>query len=239
MNRAIRTSVRLFSETFAPRGPVIEIGSYCYEGSELSNMRPFFPGLEYIGCDIRPGPGVDRVEDGQSLSFQDGSCGTVLILETLEHIANPHRTVSEAHRILAHDGLLVVSVPFNYRIHGFPTDYWRFTSSGVYQLLDAFGDTIIFALGPRVRPTFVFAVAARTASPEFRARKQRFQNTVEQTFRRTRWEGRVSVLKERSRDFFGLLLGRADLGAVFFDPAQTAGGYLDPAIGGRTERAER
>lgn len=230
MNRAIRTSVRLFSETFTPRGPVIEIGSYRYQGAELSNMRPFFPGLEYIGCDIRLGPGVDRIEDGQRLSFADGSCGTVLILETLEHVADPHLTVAEAHRVLAPDGLLVVSVPFNYRLHGFPTDYWRFTSSGVHRLLHAFGATIIFALGPRVRPTFVFAVATPAPSAHFQALMEPFQRAVEQTFARSRWEGRISVLKERSRDLFGFLLGRADLDAVFFDPS-AAGGYADATAG--------
>jgi SAM-dependent methyltransferase len=234
MNRAIRTSVRLFSEGFSPRGPVIEIGSYRHDGADLSDMRPYFRGLEYIGCDIRPGPGVDRIEDGERLSFADASCGTVLILETLEHVADPHRTVAEARRVLSPDGLLVISVPFNYRLHGFPTDYWRFTSSGVHQLLNGFGDVIIFALGPRVRPTFVFAVATPSPSPQFEALKAPFRRAVQETFERSRWQGRISVLKERSRDLFGFLLGRADLDAVFFDPAQ-GGGYT----GGSVANAEQ
>ncbi|HWP49031.1 MAG TPA: methyltransferase domain-containing protein [Candidatus Limnocylindrales bacterium] len=226
MNRAINTSVRLFSESFTPLDPVVEIGSLFLPGYEkLSNLRPYFKGLNYIGCDIRRGLGVDLIVDAHTLSFTDGSVGTVLLFEILEHLPHPEKAIAEARRILRDDGLLALSVPFNYRLHGFPTDYWRFTSSGVYTLLADFPDKVIFALGPKVKPAFIFAVAAKRISQHFIERKALFQSRVQETFQNSRLQGHISVLKERSRDFFGHLLGRAELSAVFFDPSQD-GGYI-------------
>jgi SAM-dependent methyltransferase len=226
MRRTINESVRLFSEVFEPSGPVVEIGSLYPPGYEaLSNLRPYFMGKEYIGCDIRHGMGVDRIEDAHALSFADHSIKTMLMLEILEHLPYPHKAIEEAWRVLDDDGLLVVSVPFNFRLHGFPTDYWRFTASGIHLLLSEFPDKLVFALGPKLKPAFIFAVAAKKASSDFADKKTRFQSKVQEAFQHSWLRGYVSVLKERGRDFLGLLLGRANLSVTFFDPTQ-GGGYV-------------
>jgi SAM-dependent methyltransferase len=228
MRRAIASSVRVFTDVFQPPGPVIEIGAYYTEGYEwLSNLRPLFPGREYIGCDIRPGRGVDRIEDAQRLSFPDASIGTVLMFEILEHLPDPRAAVAEAHRVLRDEGMLAMSVPFNYRLHGFPTDYWRFTASGVHQLLAPFPHKTVFSLGPRLKPSFTFAVAHKSGSSEVLAKQRAFATAINQVFERSRYRGFVSAFKERGRDFMGLLLGRAEFKAAFFDPTQAGGGYLD------------
>jgi SAM-dependent methyltransferase len=226
MRRAINASVRLFSEIFEPAGPVVEIGSLYLPGHDaLCNLRPCFKGREYIGCDIRHGLGVDRIEDAHALSFIDNSVGTLLIFETLEHLPYPQKAITEAHRVLRDDGLLALSVPFTYRLHAFPTDYWRFTASGIHVLLSGFPDKVIFALGPRLKPAFIFAVATKNVSRDFTERKIQFQSKIRETFRNSRPREYISILMERSRDFFGLLLGRAQLSATFFDPSQD-GGYI-------------
>lgn len=211
----------MFSESFEPSGPVVEIGSLYLPGyKELSDLRPYFKRLEYIGCDMRKGLGVDRIEDAQTLSFPDESVGTILLFEIIEHLPHPEKAIAEAWRVLRNDGLLALSVPFNYRLHAFPTDYWRFTASGIHTLLSEFPDKVIFSLGPRLKPAFIFAVAAKSTSNDFTEKKARFQSRVYATFKKSRLQGYISVLKERARDFFGHLLGRADLSVVFFDPAK-------------------
>ncbi|MEW6083120.1 MAG: methyltransferase domain-containing protein [Chloroflexota bacterium] len=226
MRKAINKSVRLFSEIFEPSGPVVEIGSLYQPGYEsLCDLRKYFEGSEYIGCDIRHGLGVDRIEDAQSLSFTDNSIKTVLLLELLEHLPQPHKAVAEARRVLADDGLLVVSVPFNCRLHGYPTDYWRFTASGIHVLLSDFPDKVIFSLGPKVKPAFIFAVAAKAGSDNFAQRKALFQSRAVDLFQHSWMRGYTSVLKERARDLLGLMLWRADLSVTFFNPEQS-GGYL-------------
>ena len=227
MRRAIRKSIQLFTETFEPAGPVVELGAYYtpeYQG--LSNLRPFFPGREYIGCDIRRGNGVDRIEDAHHLSFDDRSVGTLLAFEILEHLRDPQLAVSEAHRVLDDNGLLAISVPFTYRLHGFPSDYWRFTASGVYELLSDFPDKVVCAVGPRLKPAFIFAVASKTVSPEFTEQKAIFERRSVDEFRRSRLRGFVSVMKERGRDLFGHLLGRSELQVNFYS-GSTAGTYAE------------
>ena len=229
MRKAIRICVRLFTETFEALPPIVEIGAYFLPGYEaLCDLRPYFAGQSYLGCDIRMGPGVDRIEDAQALSFEDASVGTLLVLDTLEHLPDPHRAVGEAHRVLRDDGLLLVSVPFNYRLHGFPTDYWRFTASGIHTLLAPFPEKLVLAVGPRVKPAFIFAVAAKTPTPRFDEGKTRFCERVSTTFGTwpARMRGHLSVLKERSRDLLGQLAGRAHLSVSVFDPSQ-GGGYAE------------
>jgi SAM-dependent methyltransferase len=226
MMRAINTSVRLFADSFDPPGPVVEMGSYHPAGFEwLSDLRPYFPGREYVGCDLREGNGVDRIEDVQSMTFDDASVGTLLAFETLEHVPDPHAAVSEAARVLRPDGLFALSTPFNHGLHAFPDDYWRFTPSGMHRLLAPFPAKIVFGLGPRRRPAFVFAVAAKTASDAFETAARSFRARVEEAFRRSRRAGYSSVLRRTGRDWLVTALGRGDLGPAFFDPA-AGGGYF-------------
>lgn len=226
MMRAINTSVSLFAEAFDPPGPVVELGAYYPPGyAWLSDLRGYFPGREYIGCDLRDGNGVDRIEDAQELTFPDASVGTMLAFEILEHVPDPHRAVAEAYRVLRDDGLFALSTPFDYGLHAFPDDYWRFTASGMDRLLGPFPAKIVFALGPRRRPAFVFAVAAKTPGDAFEASRRAFQAKVEEAFRRTRLRGYSSVLRRTGRDLIQVALGRGDLGAAFFDPS-TGGGYF-------------
>jgi SAM-dependent methyltransferase len=226
MMRAINTSVRLFAEVFEPPGPVVELGAFYPPGyGWLSDLRPYFPGREYVGCDLRPGNGVDRIEDAQELTFEDSSVGTVLAFEILEHVPDPHRAIAEMERVLRDDGMLALSTPFNYGLHAFPDDYWRFTSSGMDRMLARFPEKVIFALGPRSKPAFVFAVAAKGTPAGFEARSRVFRERVQDTFRRTRLKGYSSVLRRTGRDWVRCALRREELGAAFFDP-RAGGGYF-------------
>src|SRR4051812_9781886 len=77
---------RLAAETFDCPAPVYEFGSFQVEGQEgYANLRGLFAGKAYVGCDMRPGPGVDRVEDVSAINLPDASAGTVLCIETFEH----------------------------------------------------------------------------------------------------------------------------------------------------------
>lgn len=226
MRRAVNLSARLFSEIFRPVGPVVELGSFYTPAYQaLSDLRPYFPDQEYIGCDIRRGPGVDLIEDAQNLSFPDKSVGTLLMFELLEHLPQPQKAIAEARRVLNDDGVLALSVPFHYRLHGFPSDYWRFTASGIHTLLSAFPQKTVFAAGPRLKPAFIFAVAAKTASTSFAEKRKEFESQVVHAFRQSRLRGHLSIFKERAKDFWGHLLGRAEVSVIFFEP-NMKGGYL-------------
>ena len=81
---------------------------------------------------MRDGPGVDRVEDLRALSFADGEIGTALCLDTLEHCEDPIAAGRELSRVVSPDGgTVIVSSVMLMPIHGYPSDYWRFTPAGL------------------------------------------------------------------------------------------------------------
>lgn len=134
MRQSVRELVSIVARHVNTEGPVYELGSYQVQPASISNMRPFFPGLEYIGCDARPGPGVDRVLDMHALSIEDEAARLVLCLDTLEHVERPWEAVREMHRILRPAGVLLLVTVMNFPIHEHPYDFWRFTPQGLLSL---------------------------------------------------------------------------------------------------------
>jgi SAM-dependent methyltransferase len=181
---------RLAAETFDCPGPVCEFGSYQVEGQEeYADLRRFFPGKPYVGCDFRAGPGVDRIEDVTATTLPDGSVGTVLCIETFEHVFQVWKAFDEVYRILRPGGLFVLTSPFHFRIHGYPDDYWRMTPSCLRRMLAPFGGRLVGAQGHEAVPHTVMALAAKSpASVEFAARAQRLEHAYHAWLARTRQE---------------------------------------------------
>ena len=162
MNHFLHGVTRALVDTFALPEPIVEIGAYQVAGQEsIANLRPLFPGKEYLGVDMRPGPGVDRVANVERLPLRSRSVGTVLALNTFEHVRCFWRGLDEVHRVLRADGVLILSTPFHFRIHAYPDDYWRFSPSAYEMLLERYPSKIIGWHGPHHRPAHVWAIAQR------------------------------------------------------------------------------
>jgi SAM-dependent methyltransferase len=170
MNHFIHGVVRALGETFTLPTPIVEIGSYQVEGQErIANLRDRFPCDDYEGIDMRPGPGVDRVANVEALPHASKSVGTVLALNTFEHVKCFWRGLDEVHRVLRSDGVFILSTPFHFRIHEFPHDYWRFTPAAYEALLERYPSKIIGWHGSRNRPANVWAIAFREERPPITA----------------------------------------------------------------------
>src|SRR5262245_23623661 len=101
MNRFLSGVARAVSEAFELPAPVYEIGSYNVEGQEsFANLRPLFAGKEFIGVDMRDGPGVDLVADVEKLPLPAQSVGTIIAMSTFEHVPRFWRGFEELHRVL-------------------------------------------------------------------------------------------------------------------------------------------
>jgi SAM-dependent methyltransferase len=162
MRGNIQEFVRVVARTLDIPEPVVEIGSLQVEGQVYSaDLRPFFPGKQYIGCDMREGPGVDRIEDVQRLSFAAGSVGTTLMLDTLEHVADPLSAMREVLRVLKPGGLVVISSVMDFPIHEYPHDYWRFTPQGFALLLKDFSPHRVYLQGNPRFPHSVVGVGKK------------------------------------------------------------------------------
>lgn len=163
----MRPNVRAFLtacvDVLPLRGPVLEIGSFQVEGQAAAiDLRPLFPGMEYVGTDMRPGPGVDRVQDVMDLGFGDASFGTIVLADTLEHVEDPELAMREVRRVCAPDGLVLATSVMDFPIHGHPSDYWRFTPEAFRRLARSFATAAVFSGGPADHPHTV----ALAASPE-------------------------------------------------------------------------
>lgn len=113
-------------------GTVLDVG--CAE----SKPRKFLPhGTAYIGLDYYStamgwyGTRPDVFGDAQALPFADSSIDHALLLDVIEHIPEPDKSLSELYRVLKPGGNLVLQVPFLYPLHDEPLDFHRWTRHGL------------------------------------------------------------------------------------------------------------
>jgi SAM-dependent methyltransferase len=159
MRELIKEFAAIAAETLPIGEPIYEFGSLQVpEQVGFADLRPIFPGREYVGADMRSGPGVDRVLDLHSLDLPDASVGTALAFDTLEHVEFPHRALEEIHRVLRPDGVAMISSVMNFPIHNFPSDYWRFTPEGFRSLLGPFGEVWVTGVGDPAFPHTVMGL---------------------------------------------------------------------------------
>ena len=126
---------RLFLEKLLPHadGPVIEIGAKDY-GSTV-NFRDLYHG-EYVGVDLEAGKGVDVVADltvGLG-PLQEGHFALAICCSVLEHTPTPWVMAENLTRLLRPGGALYISVPWVWRYHAYPDDYFRFSPRAVQSL---------------------------------------------------------------------------------------------------------
>lgn len=122
---------------FAP--PYLEVGARDHGSTQ--DLRGLFGSRgAFVGADIEDGPGVDRVLD-LTLPFPEIDAaiegrrfGGIFCLSVLEHCKRPFDMAENLTRLLAPEGAICVGVPFAWRFHAYPSDYWRFTHEGVKQL---------------------------------------------------------------------------------------------------------
>ena len=144
--------------------PIVEFGSLQWEGHDPNDLRPLFPGRGYTGTDFQAGPGVDRVEDLRALSYADGSVGTALCVDTLEHVTDPPQAVRELTRVVADGGVCLITSVMLFGIHGYPEDYFRFTPEGFRVMLSGFDDVFVAGIGHPDIPTWIVGVGAKGRS---------------------------------------------------------------------------
>lgn len=115
-------------------GAVLEIGSKDY-GSTVP-FRQHLHWTEYVGLDLEPGPGVDVVGD-----LSQNLCGLaperfalVICCSVLEHVERPWEMARNIVTLMQPGGRLYMSVPWVWRYHAYPDDYFRFSWRGIETL---------------------------------------------------------------------------------------------------------
>lgn len=88
-----------------------------------------------INLDIEAMPNVDCCARAEALPFVNNTFRVVVSQETLEHVRDPFKAVSEVFRVLRPGGTFYCQVPFVIGYHPGPTDFWRFTRQGIDELV--------------------------------------------------------------------------------------------------------
>jgi len=165
MRTTIRRLVERLDQSVAFREPIFEFGAFQVPGQEQDSVRDLFQGRNYVGCDMRQGRGVDRVLDLEALDLPDGSVGTAIVLDTVEHVRHVWRAADELHRVLAPGGILIMTSVMNFPIHAYPSDYWRFTPEGFVTLGERFEAVVVESAGLPDFPHTVVACAVKAPCP--------------------------------------------------------------------------
>ncbi len=129
-----------YFDRFEP--PFLEVGARDYGSTQDLRSRLSARG-SYLGVDLQPGPGVDLALD-MAAPFDEiehrlagTRFGTIFCLSVLEHCEQPFRMAENLSRLLRPGGHVCISVPFAWKYHGYPADYWRFTHHGVKRLFSS------------------------------------------------------------------------------------------------------
>ena len=77
------------------------------------------------------------------LPFGDSEFDTILLTDVLEHIPLPEQLWREMARILSWNGKIIVTVPFCYRLHETPNDYYRYTEFALRRFVETSGLRLI------------------------------------------------------------------------------------------------
>lgn len=129
----VQESIRSWGEDFDSEGKtLLDVAPQAHKGA-----REFWSRVVIQTLDINPDGEADFTADiCAHTGIPSGTFDFILCTEVLEHTLQPFHAVAEMHRILKTGGWLMLSVPFNFRIHGPLPDCWRFTEHGLRALLN-------------------------------------------------------------------------------------------------------
>jgi hypothetical protein len=132
-NRSPASSLEQFEQQFVrPRpGRTLIVGSAVYR--EKEDRRKRYPYA--VGVDMLEGQGVDWVLDlEEPLPDGLGTFAHVECMSVLEHSRRPWLLAANLEQLMEPGATIFVSVPFIWRFHGYPNDYYRLTPEALPQL---------------------------------------------------------------------------------------------------------
>jgi len=136
---------------------VLDIAPEIWNGAQ-----EFFKKANVETLDIDQNSGATFIADITKKNYQiikDQTYDLVVFTEVLEHTLNPFDSIEEIYRILKIGGVLVMTTPFNFRIHNPLPDCWRISEHGLRHLLRNFKSVSITQNGT---DRFLFPVQYKT-----------------------------------------------------------------------------
>ncbi len=108
---------------------VVEVGTRQAQPGTPTHHAEWVPeGGQLTMVDAFDGYDVDVVADAETMApFDDATVDAIICCSTLEHVPRPWRAIEAFARILRPGGTAFVATHQSFPIHGYPSDYFRFS----------------------------------------------------------------------------------------------------------------
>lgn len=136
---------QLLTALDAPR--VLELGTLRSDPTFPTHHQEWAPhAKKYVMTDMAEGLDVDVVADAHTMKpFTANSFDAYIAVSVYEHLRQPWVAAKQAHRVLRNEGILLVVTHQTFPIHGYPSDYYRFTDVALATLFEDVGFEILDA----------------------------------------------------------------------------------------------
>lgn len=146
--RQLRQKIEEVIQQFVANNPAkLNLADYgCGNKPYQPLIAPFVE--KYIGIDLPENTSADiHISPEGRIQLADNSLDVVLSTQVLEHVVNPTAYLLEAQRVLKKDGQLILSTHGYWMFHPDPTDFWRWTSTGLQKVVSEAGFEIVYFKG--------------------------------------------------------------------------------------------
>ncbi len=107
---------------------ILEVGSYAMNGSLRALLETWSP-KEYMGVDIKEGPGVDFLCQAEDIldKFGKGRFDIVISTELLEHVRDWRKVITNLKEVCVPNGMILITTrSYGFGYHAHPSDFWRY-----------------------------------------------------------------------------------------------------------------
>jgi len=111
----------------------------------------------------RTNPFLDHICDlNEPLPFGDHEFDTIILSDVLEHLKNPEQLWKEMNRVLRTGGKVILNVPFFYKLHEKPFDFYRYTEFALTNFATSAGFNVLVLKATGGTPEILSDLSAKT-----------------------------------------------------------------------------
>lgn len=123
---------------------VLELGTKRWERDRPTHHKEWRPDATWVMSDIEDGPDVDMVADAHDLApFLPKAFDAMVAVSVWEHLARPWVAAKAAANVMRPGGILYVATHQTFPIHGYPSDYFRFSDKALALIFEDAGFTVL------------------------------------------------------------------------------------------------
>lgn len=124
-----------WARTLGPAAQVLEVGTKQSVAGVPTHSQARFPGVardNYLMADVEEGADVDCVADVHDLPDDWANrFDAVVAIAVFEHLERPWIAAKEIRKVLKPGGRCYIATHQTYPIHGYPSDFFRFTKEAL------------------------------------------------------------------------------------------------------------